>query len=439
MCKKYFYISILSIICCSCSKDKGVFLSEKPPEIQSVVTFGGSKNESARSVVATNDGGYAVLGFTQSNDGDISISKPTEQYDFWVLKFNSKDELQWQKFYGGSQDDKGYKIIQTTDSGFAVVGYSKSSNGNVVSNEGFEDVWILKLNESGNIEWTTSTGFSGTDKGFSITQTTDGGYFVGSILDVTASGGLGNRKKRHAGGDFWGIKLSSTGTVEWRKYFGGSNTDTCYDVIETIDGYIMLGSSDSVDVDISGNKGSYDFWVVKIDKTGKQLWEKSLGGKEIDEAYQLIKTADDHFLLVGETRSSEGDITNQYGGADIWVVKMNMNGVVVWEKNYGGTSFDVARAVTIARDGSYLIAGSTRSADVDVSENKGLNDVWALKINTSGALLWQKTVGGSDIDFAYDIAQINDKSIVIVGESNSSDKDVVTNKGFTDLLIVKLK
>lgn len=438
--KQLSVLFLVAVFFYNCSSDNGIFIPEQPAEIYLVKTLGGSKNESARSVVKTNDGGYLVLGYSQSVDGDISIVKTAIQYDIWLLKYSAQDQLQWQKFYGGSKDDKGYKVIQTIDNGFAVVGSSKSNDGDLSFNAGFEDVWVLKLNGFGDVEWNTTIGFSGTDKALSIIQTTDGGYFVGSILDVTASGGLGNSEKsQHAGGDFWGIKLTGNGEIAWRKYFGGSNTDTCNDVIEVVDGYIMIGSSDSSDVDVKGNKGGYDFWVVKIDKNGSQVWEKSFGGKEIDEAYQILKTSDDNFLLVGETRSSDVDVTDQKGGADVWIVKMDPEGSIIWQKTYGGTNFDVARAGSITQDGNYLITGSTRSNDVDVDMNNGLNDVWVLKINPSGKLLWQKSIGGSDIDFAFDIKELDDRSIVIVGESNSTDRDVKENKGFTDLLIIKLK
>ena len=435
-------IFLLTIVVCmfGCDK-KEIFISEQPASISFVKTFGGSKNESARSVLKTQDGGYAVFGYTQSNDGDVVSTQTTIQYDFWLLKFDANDNLEWQKTYGGSNDEKGYKIIQTQDGGFAVIGYSKSSDGDLVINEGFEDVWVLKLNALGVIEWKTNTGFSGSDKGFSIIQTLDGGYFLGAILDVTASGGLGNSKtlNRHAGGDFWGIKISNTGSIEWRKYFGGTNTEICYDAVEVVDGYLLIGSSDSLDVDIKNNKGSYDFWVVKIDKNGLLVWEKSFGGKEIDESYQIIKTADNNFLIVGETRSSDQDVSSQNGGADVWVLKIDSNGEMLWEKTYGGANFDAAKAITLTNDGNFLIAGNTRSVDNDVTNNNGENDVWVLKINPSGNLIWQKTIGGSGIDLANDIVELNDNSILVVGESNSNDKDVKENKGFTDLLIVKLK
>lgn len=438
--KKSIFILTTVAIIIGCTK-KEIFISEQPADVSFVKTFGGANNESARSVLKTQDGGYVVFGYTQSIDGDVVSTKSTVQYDFWLLKFDASDNLDWQKTYGGSNDEKGYKIIQTQDGGFAVTGYSKSSDGDVMANEGFEDVWVLKLNTEGVVEWKTNTGFLGSDKGFSIIQTSDGGYFLGAILDVTASGGLGNSKigSRHAGGDFWGIKLSNTGSLEWRKYFGGTNTEICYDVIEVADGYLLIGSSDSLDVDIKNNKGSYDFWIVKIDKNGTLVWEKSYGGKEIDESYQIIRTAEGNFLIVGETRSSDQDVSSQKGGADIWVLKVDGSGEMLWEKTYGGASFDAAKAITLTNDGNYLIAGNTRSIDNDVTNNNGENDIWVLKINPSGNLIWQKTIGGSGIDLANDIVELNDYSIIVVGESNSNDKDVKENKGFTDLLIVKLK
>ena len=428
------------VFCTSCSDDNKIIISTNSVAIEFVKTLGGSNNESAKSIVRTSDGGYAVFGYTQSIDGDIITTSSAIQYDLWLLKFSADDTLQWQKTFGGSKDDKGYKVIQTNDDGFVVTGFSKSIDGNVSANEGFEDIWLLKLDTFGTIVWQINTGFSGTDKGFSVTQTSDGGYFLGGILDVSASGGLGNkRQQRHAGGDFWGIKLSGNGTIEWRKYFGGTNTDTCYDVVETTNGYLMIGSSDSDDVDIKNNKGAYDVWVVKIDKTGTLLWEKSFGGSQTDEAYQIVKTNDNHFLLVGETSSTDKDVGNQNGGADIWVLKIDTDGNIVWQKTFGGTHFDVGKSIKSTEDGGFLIAGNTRSLDKDITENKGNNDVWALKINSSGKLLWQKTVGGSDIDLAFDIVELSDNSIIVVGETSSNDKDIIQNKGFTDVLIVKLK
>jgi len=254
MFKEYSILFLIIFTIINCNNDAGIQVSHatKNPSLDFVKTLGGTKNESGRSVIQTSDNGYAILGFTQSIDGDITTSKNIVQYDYWFLKFDKNDELQWQKTYGGSKDEKAYQIIETTDNGFAIIGYNKSNDGDLNTNEGFEDVWILKLNSTGDIVWKTNTGFSGTDQGFSIIQTKDNGFFIGGILDVTASGGLGNARfaARHAGGDYWGIKLNATGNIEWRKYFGGSNTDTCYGVAETTDGYLMIGSSDSNNVSV---------------------------------------------------------------------------------------------------------------------------------------------------------------------------------------------
>ncbi|QXP72883.1 hypothetical protein H0I31_04060 [Tenacibaculum sp. AHE15PA] len=438
MLKKTFFI--LLIVMYGCSNDTSIQLPIKTAQVDFVKTYGGTKNESGRSVVETSDGGYIVLGFTQSIDGDIITTKTTVQYDYWLLKFDANDELQWQKTYGGSNDEKAYKIIQTNDNGFAVIGYSKSDDGDLNSNQGFEDVWILKLNASGNILWKTSTGFSGTDQGFSLIQTSDNGYFIASILDVTASGGLGNVKTaaKHAGGDYWGIKLDTNGTIEWRKYFGGTNTDTCYDITETSDGYLMVGSSDSDDVDITNNKGGYDFWVVKTDKAGTLLWEKSFGGDEIDEARAITTTDDGNFIIIGDTRSANKDVTQNNGGADLWAIKITSDGDLIWQKNYGGTSFDVGRSIRKTIDGGFLISGSSRSADNGFT-NKGQNDALILKIDANGNQQWQKTIGGTEIDFCYDAIELTNGNIIAVGESSSNNQDIATNKGFSDLLIIKLK
>jgi len=432
-----FYYLLSAIFLIGCTKSTIISSTKSTPVVQFVKTFGGSSNDAARSVIATDDGGYVVLGFSQSNDGDI-IDNSIAQYDYWLLKFDANDELIWQKTYGGTKDDRGEKIIQTDDGGYAMIGFSRSSDEDVTSNAGFQDIWVVKIDNIGAISWQKSIGFAGADQGFSILQTQDGGYFLSGVLDVTASNGLGNKSSKHAGGDYWGLKLDPNGNTEWRNYFGGSNTETCYDAIETNDGFILIGSSDSKDIDINSNKGSYDYWVVKIDKQGNLLWEKSLGGQEIETTYVIKNTNDGNFILAGETRSNDQDISVQNGAADVWIVKMNPKGSILWEKNYGGTSFDAARSITPTQDNGFVIVGSSRSIDIDVVENKGQNDVWIIKIDANGKLIWQKSIGGSEIDFAYGVAQLSNGSIITVGDSSSSNNDIIENKGFTDTLIIKI-
>ena len=246
--------------------------------------------------------------------------------------------------------------------------------------------------------------------------------------------------KRHAGGDYWVIKLNASGNKQWSKYFGGTFTDTPYDAIQTEDnGYIIVGSSDSNDVDIKNNKGSYDFWVIKISEIGTLLWEKSFGGSEVDEARAITKSTDGNYVIIGDTRSRDLDVLENNGAADLWIIKISPSGSLIWEKTFGGSSFDSGRSISNTQDGGFIISGSSRSSDGDLTSNQGQNDAWVLKTNNQADLEWQKTIGGSDIDFAYDVVELDNGTIIAVGESGSSSADILENKGFTDMLIFKIK
>lgn len=435
---KLSFLIIFSFLL-SCSSDTNQNRSNFNGNILNLKTIGGTKNESAQKVIKTNDNGYAIFGFTQSNDNDI-VDKTDESYDYWLLKFSSEEELQWSKTYGGTDDDRGRSIIATSDGGFAITGFSQSNDGDVTDNNGLYDFWLAKIDGNGIISWQKSFGFSGTDQAFSVIQTNDGGYLVNGILDVTASGGQGNaRNRRHAGGDYWAIKMDANGNREWWNYFGGSNTDTSFKAIQSNDGgFLFFGASDSNDVDITNNKGVYDFWVVKTNNSGDLQWQKNYGGSEIDEAFDAIKTADGNFLVVGNTRSNDKDVSKNNGSSDIWAIKIDANGNLVWEQNYGGSSFDLANGVEQAQDGGFYIVGNTRSSDIDLTNNNGNKDVWILKINNNGQLLSQKTVGGSEIDNANSVVELNNGNIIVVGESSSNNFDIIENKGFTDALIIKM-
>ena len=443
MTKKIVYLLcvLVTLLNFGCDKDDDAGNKQGGVTLNALSTFGGSQNDSGRSIVATQDGGYAVLGYTQSNDGDIA-DKQDNSFDFLLVKYNSENTIEWQKTYGGSLDDRGRDIIQTSDGGYAIIGLSFSSDGDVSSNAGLQDFWMLKLNPNGAIEWQKTFGYAGADSGTSVIETNDNGFLVIGILDVTASGGEGNTSRtvsRHAGGDYWALKLNAFGDIEWSQYFGGNFTDTPEDVVQTEDnGFIVIGGSDSNDTDIGSNIGSYDFWAIRLSQTGTLVWEKSFGGDQIDEARAIVPSGDGNYIIAGDTRSDSNDVSNYKGGADLWLIKISPNGDLIWEKTIGGTNFDVARAMNVTSDGQLLLAGSSRSSDIDVSENKGQNDFWMLKTDNNGNLIWEKTFGGSNIDFAYGITELTDGSIVAVGDTSSNDGDIFENQGFSDMLIIKL-
>lgn len=423
--------------------DEPVLPSDITGEIAFVKNLGGSDNDEITDGVQTGDGGYVFVGTTESTDGDI-IDKTEDDADVWVLKTDAEGVVLWSKTYGGSEGDQATSIAKTSDGGFIVSAFTRSNDGDInSSNQGFNDLWILKLSGSGELQWENTHGFVGNDLAYDVIPTSNGGYLLTGVLDVTASGGAGNAGRssgNHAGGDYWVIYTDGTGALIWSRYFGGSFTDTGYDAVETESGdFIIVGSSDSNDVDITDNKGAYDFWVLRITQSGDLVWKKNFGGSEIDLPYALTKTDDGNFIVVGDTRSNDQDISNLYGNADVWVVKFSGDGTIIWEQNYGGTQFESARSIATLPGGGYAVVASSRSNDEDLTANYGVNDAWLIVIDNEGALQFQKNLGGSLLDFAESVIGAADGTVIVAGNTESVDGDLSQNKGGKDAFIIKIK
>ncbi|MEO1010350.1 MAG: hypothetical protein AAFX53_03535 [Bacteroidota bacterium] len=415
-------------------------------QVSWVRNFGGSGEDTPRAIIQTADGGYAVIGFTNSTDGDLE-DKNLEVNDYWVLKLDGNGEIQWHRTYGGSKDDRGQSIVETADGGFAITGYAMSSDGDGSQNRGFHDNWILKLDASGEIIWERSFGFSGHDHSYDLVQTADRGFFFIGFLDITSAREDGFTEKRlstsptaHGVGEFWGTKIDAQGNLEWRRYFGGTNNDRAHAVVQADDGgFLMAGFSESDDFDISDTKGSYDFWVVKVNAQGQLLWERSYGGTGIEIAQDIAKTADGNYVVAGHTFSTDTDITQNHGESDIWLIKISDSGELLWERTYGGSGFDAAESVRLALDGGFVLSGNSKSADQDVTENGGENDIWVLKTDAEGKLLSQKSLGGTGLDFGFDAMEVEEEGILVIGEFGTSAFQGITPKGQTDLVVVKLE
>ena len=413
-------------------------------ELVWIKNFGGSGDDTAQSVIETNDGGYAVLGYTNSTDGDL-LSKALDVNDYWLLKLDSDGNLQWSRTYGGSKDDRGQSVIQTSDGGYAITGYAMSDDGDGSNNNGFHDNWILKLDAQGNLEWEKSFGFSGHDHSYDLVQTTDGGFFFVGFLDITAAladgtYSKGNSLTRHGVGEFWGTKIDASGNLEWRAYFGGTNNDRAHAVVKADDGgFVLAGFSESEDFDISNSLGSYDFWLVKITSSGELVWERSFGGSGIEIAYDIAKTETNSYLITGHTFSTDQDISSNGGEADSWLIHVSDQGDLIWEKTYGGSLFDAAQSVKTISDNRILVAGNAKSDGLGEIPNSGENDIWLSITDLQGQLIWQRTFGGSALDFGFDAIEDKDRSLILVGSSDSSDFQELENKGGTDLIALKLQ
>ncbi len=445
---RFHFIWIL-IFFWSCSKDADrQFLEineqEFLGEVEWIKTFGGSGEDIGQAIIQTSDGGYAILGFSNSIDGDLQ-GKTVQVNDYWLLKVDADGNVQWSKTYGGSKDDRGQSLVQTMDGGYALTGYAMSDDGDASLNRGFHDNWLLKLNTTGEIEWEKSYGFSGHDHSYDLLQTEDGGFFFTGFLDITSARAdgyteKGNTLTRHGVGEFWGTKIDPLGGVEWRGYFGGTNNDRSHAVVRSEDGgFVMAGFSESDDFDISNPGGSYDFWLVKVDNTGTMEWERSFGGTGIEISYDIDNTLDGGYVVVGNTFSADGDVSETKGESDFWLVKVDGFGNLLWERTYGGSQFDAAQAVVSSKDGGYYVVGNSKSSDQDVSSNNGENDIWIIKTDDKGKLLWQTSFGGSQIDFGYDVVEGEDGTVLLIGESQNVDFQGLESKGKSDLVLIKLR
>ena len=434
---------ILIIISCSKESFDNFSFNNKSfnGELKFIKKFGGSSDDKASDIIETSDGNIAIIGSSSSLDGSI-IDKNTNEFDFWFLKISQDGEVLLNKTYGGNGDDRGQSIIEMSDGGFLLVGYSKSSDGDATKNMGFHDNWIIRINSEGIILWEKSIGYSGHDHANSIIKTKGGGFFITGFLDVTASNGKGNYGKginyRHGVGEFWGHKLNSDGEIIWSRFFGGTNNDRSYDVVETNnEEFIIVGSTESNDIDISNNFGSYDYWVIKVDSQGDLLWERTYGGSGIDVAKSISVLPNKNFLILGNSFSDDFQITNSRGESDFWLIEIDTHGNLIKENSCGGSLFDSGQDIVEGPSGSYFLTGFSQSRDGNLTNNKGNNDIAILHITSFKAIINSLNIGGSKIDIANSSVFNRSGSLFVVGSSNSSDGDFTFSFGGSDLFVAK--
>lgn len=407
-----------------------------PPDIQWQKSVGGSQSDEIPKVRQTLDGGYVAFGYSWSNDGNATVNYG--EGDYWVVKFDSLGVMQWQKSYGGSRAQYGYDIQQLPDSGYILIGETQLSDGDVTGYHGGSfDCWILRINKTGAIKWKKTFGGSKDDRGRSITPTSDGGY----IFTASTSSNDGDVSGFHGslGYDFWVVKIDSSGIIQWQKTLGGDGQDEPAEIVPTMDGgYMVSGYSSSQNGDVTGNKGMGDAWIVKLDSLGNIAWNKCYGGSNHDGAGSAAQTADGGYIISAYTQSDDGDVAGYHGMSDLWVIKTDAYGAIEWQKTLGGTGDDLGGEIQQTFDSGYVVVGFSESNDGDLDSVKGLTDVWVVKLTDSGTIKWSKTMGGSDLEYAYSIRQSSDSGYIVGALSASNDGDLTTNHGMTDYWIIKL-
>jgi len=346
--------------------------------IQWQKSLGGSSNDNANFIQQTSDGGYIIAGESNSNDGDVTGNHGN--FDYWIVKLDASGTLQWQKSLGGSNQDVANCIRQTTDGGYIVAGESYSTNGDVTGNHGISDYWIVKLDASGTMQWQKSLGGTSYEGANSIQQTSDGGY----ILAGTGSSTNGDISINYGNGDFWIVKLDASGMIQWEKSLMGNLADTAQSIQQTSDGgYIVAGMSNSTNSEIPLMFGTSNYCVAKLDSNGNTLWQRYFGGSGEDHPYSTQQTSDGGYIVAGATGSLDGHITGNHGSFDFWIVKLDDTGNIQWQKPLGGSDFDEAYSIQQTADSGYIIAGMIFSADGNITGYHGNNDAWIVKLSST--------------------------------------------------------
>ena len=438
---RYYFLLIFFFFSCTPEYSEIVFIK---PDVDSkslkiIDIISGSDEDLVKKVISTQDGGFVIIGNSKSVDGHFELKKRLGN-DIFVTKFNTTGQIQWTNFYGGSDDDVGNDIIESTDGSFYIIGYSKSKDGDVSVNKGQHDNWLLKIDSSGNLLWERSYGFAGHDHAYNILATRDGGLFFNGFLDITASDGQG-KYLRHGVGEFWCHKIDKEGNIIWRNYFGGSNNDRSYDAKETSDGgYILVGASESNDFDITKNNGSYDIWVVKLSKFGDLEWEKSYGGTGIDKGVAIVNNIENSYTILGNTNSQYIEGTISKGMNDFIMIKLDSEGNTISEIRHGSSDFDFAKDIIQTSDGSYFIIGYSKNPENLLDSGLDKNAVFLTQTQQNGIHEKSWAVKGSENDLGISLCQLMNGSIIIVGttESNDGDFQRIYSKS-TDIFIAILK
>ncbi len=347
-------------------------------------TYGGPELDLGSYVAQTMDGGYIITGYTASYGAGNT--------DVWLIKTDAAGQVIWNQTYGGPDHDGGFCVKQTTDGGYIITGLKGWSFGGTDN----PDLWLIKTDIDGHVEWTQTYGGPEWDSGKCVEQTTEGGYIV---IGVTGSSGDVETESNDASDqDVWLMKTDATGQVVWNQTYGGPDYDLGSWVEQIVDGgYIITGSTEFYEA------GGEEVWLMKTDATGQVVWNQTYGGPESDRGWCVKQTADGGYIIVGMTESYGA------GNFDVWLIKTDATGQAEWTQTYGGPEFDVGQSVGQTADSGYIIVGMTESYGA------GNFDTWLIKTDATGQAEWTQTYGGSEWDGGSWVEQTADGGYIIVG------------------------
>jgi len=362
--------------------------------------FGGTVYDYVNSFQQTRDGGFILGGYSTSGISGDKTQPSWGNLDYWIVKIDANGTKQWDKRYGGIDQDVLSTVLQTTDGGYIVGGYSLSeANGDKTQmSRGYNDYWIVKTDSMGNKIWDKRYGGAFDDLLVSMYQTSDGGYILGGY----SGSGIGGDKTQINRGfnDYWLVKTDSLGTVLWDKDYGGTDYDFMYNILLTPDGGFLLGgaSSSPSGPDKSQNTwGADDVWMIKTDSLGNKQWDADYGGFDYDQLNSFCNAPGGGYMLgcYSSSNISGNKTQNSWGLGDIWLIRIDASGGIVWDRDLGGVDAeDGIGSVFRDTDGGYFIACNSFSGiSGDKTEaNLGLAQAWIVKTDSLGNKLWDKTI-----------------------------------------------
>ncbi|KAA6438387.1 DNRLRE domain-containing protein [Dyadobacter flavalbus] len=408
------------------------------PVIQWDKTIGSNGYDDLKSIMQDANGEYLLTGTGAWAQISGDRTEAGLEEDPWIVKLRPDGTKKWDDIVTPlSGPDWVYMAVRTSDGGLAIAGSTETA------------YFIRKLDYQRNVQWAkyfSSDSDAGIEIGFGeIHETADGGIIVGMSSTGGAKPAQGKDEASVGGYDYWIIKFSADGQVQWNNTIGGTGSDICRTVRQTTDGgYIVGGSSnsgigfDKTEAPVTGS----DMWIVKLDANGVVSWDKTIGGPA---PTSLIQTADGGYVAGGYSSANAGGdkSENSKGGVDMWIVKLTSYGSVIWDRTIGGTGDDYCLAVIEQPDGSIIASGQTGSgAGADKTEASwGLTDLWVVKLSGSGVKVWDKTLGGSLIDRAERNSLIStlDGGFIVGGTSgsNASGNKTENSRGGDDYWVVK--
>lgn len=423
----------------ACKKDDA-----KPESIPETKTwnavFGGNEGDGGNYIHKLSNGGYIMVGYTFSNNnGDVGAAKGDG--DLWLVGVDADGKKLWQKVYGGNGADEILSTVSNPDGSFVVAGHTTSnSSGDIGATKGGSDIWVAKFDSNGNIVWNKTYGGSDLDQALSIARTSDGKYVISGYTNSDNSGDIGDT---HGSYDCFVAKLTSDGNLEWLKNYGGDGAEYGYKVMANSDGTIIVtGATNSLNSgDIGETNGSHDALFLKLSAAGEILVNKTYGGIDTENILAMVSASDGGYVLAGYTNSSNtGDVGNNHGILDGWLIKVDENGLIKWKKLVGGSRDDIFYDITRAEDGGYIALLTTNSNKTgDIGESKGDYDAAFVKLTAAGDIKSIKMVGGSKPDWLTRITPGPDGGYIAVGYSYSNDGDLTKNSGDKDAWIVKIR